>query len=117
MPAVSDDEKLDKQRTSERARGARKKREAHRWVREARAIGLVIVLVSTTALLTQSSPALPGDDISAGGLVGWSLTEGLRGTLGNVGVWLVTLAGIPVGVLFVTQVSYGAISRVVASRL
>src|SRR5205814_61719 len=43
------------------------------------AVGLVIVLVSTTALLTQSSPALPGDDISAGGLVGWSLTEGLRG--------------------------------------
>ena len=191
MPAVSDDEKLDKQRTSERARGARKKKEAHRWVREARAIGgfviaafalvalatfrahaaggygpsgpighwlawalfqtfgyaaflfplllglwagstfvrplvprgwapavgLVIVLVSTTALLTQSSPALPGDDISAGGLVGWSLTEGLRGTLGNVGAWLVPLAGIPVGVLFVTQVSYGAISRVVASRL
>jgi S-DNA-T family DNA segregation ATPase FtsK/SpoIIIE len=194
MPAVSDDERLDKpsgQRTSERARGARKKKEAHRWMREARAIGgfviaafalvalatyrahatsgygpsgpighwlawalfqtfgyaaflfplllglwagstfvrplvprgwapavgLVIVLVSTTALLTQSSPALPGDDISAGGLVGWSLTEGLRGTLGNVGAWLVPLAGIPVGVLFVTQVSYGAISRVVASRL
>jgi S-DNA-T family DNA segregation ATPase FtsK/SpoIIIE len=209
MPAVSDDAKLDRpdkggkgprspggverngQRPADRPRGARKKKEAHRWVREARAIGgfviaafglvalatyranaaggygpsgpighwvawalfqgfgyaaflfplllcllavgtfvrplvprgwapavgLAIVLVSTTALLTQSSPALPDDDIRAGGIVGSGLVESLRATLGNVGAWLVPLAGIPVGVLFVTQVSYGAISRVVASRL
>src|SRR5204863_8109826 len=186
MPAV-----FNGHRAADRPRGARKKKEAHRWVREARAIGgyviaafglvalatyrataaggygpsgpighwlawalfqafgyaaflfplllgllatstfvrplvprgwapavgLVIVLISTTALLTQSSPALPGDDISAGGFIGFGLIEALRGTLGNVGAWLVPLAGMPVGVLFVTQVSYGAISRVVASRL
>ncbi|HEV8141968.1 MAG TPA: DNA translocase FtsK 4TM domain-containing protein [Methylomirabilota bacterium] len=200
MPAASDDSKFGERpggserngkRTGERMRGARKKKEAHRWVREARAIGgsviaafalvalatyrasavdgygpsgpighwlawalfqafgyaaflfplllgllaastfvrplaprgwapvvgLAIVLVSTTALLTQSSPALPGDEILAGGVIGLGLSDGLRGTLGNVGAWLVPLAGIPVGVLFVTQVSYGAWSRIMASRL
>jgi DNA segregation ATPase FtsK/SpoIIIE, S-DNA-T family len=174
----------------DRPRGARKKKEAHRWVREARAIGLVvvaafalvalatyrahtaagygpsgpighylawtlfqacghaaflfplllallaagtfirplvprgfgpaigfaIVLIATTALLTLSSPALPGDDIRAGGLLGYGLVEALRGTIGNVGAWLVPFAALPIGLLFVTQVSYGAISRVVAVR-
>jgi S-DNA-T family DNA segregation ATPase FtsK/SpoIIIE len=174
-----------------RVRGVRKKKEAHRWVREARAIavgvvaafalvalatyrpstargygpsgpighylawalfemcgyaallfplllvlvaagtfmrplvrrglspmaGLAVVLVSTTALLTLSSPSLPGDDIQAGGLVGRGLVDALAATLGNVGAWLVPLAGIPIGLLFVTQVSYGALTRVLASRL
>jgi S-DNA-T family DNA segregation ATPase FtsK/SpoIIIE len=200
MPATSDDTKFGERpgrserngkRAGERMRGARKKKEAHRWVREARAIGgsviaafalvalatyrasavdgygpsgpighwlawallqafgyaaflfplllgllaastfvrplaprgwapvvgVAIVLVSTTALLTQSSPALPGDEILAGGVIGLGLSDGLRDTLGNVGAWLVPLAGIPVGVLFVTQVSYGAWSRIMASRL
>ena len=80
-------------------------------------VGLAIVLVSTTALLTQSSPALPGDDVQAGGIVGWSLSEGLRSTLGHAGAWLVPLAGLPVGLLFVTQISYAAVSRVMAARL
>ena len=210
MPAVSDDSRIDRPDKAprgdkadrparaarnghagkERGRGARKKKEAHRWVREARAIGVVVVgafalvalatyrpstaggygpsgpighylawtlfeacgyaaflfplllvflaagtfmrplvrrgvapilglavvLVSTTALLTLSSPSLPGDDIHAGGLVGQGLVSGLQATLGNVGAWLIPLAGIPVGLLFVTQVSYGAISRVLAAR-
>ncbi|MBM4441542.1 MAG: DNA translocase FtsK [Candidatus Rokubacteria bacterium] len=215
MPAVSDDEKstrpdkgpkhADKLERVDRApraernghppkdrpRGARKRKEAHRWVREARAIaavvlaafalvalatyrpagaggygpsgpighylawalfqacgyaaflfpllvallaagtfirplvprgwapagGLTIVLISTTALLTLSSPSLPGDDIRAGGLIGYGLAEGLLGTIGNVGAWLVPIAAMPIGVLFVTQVSYGAISRVLAARM
>ena len=206
MRAVSDDEKIAKpdrgarerperaerngHRAKDRPRGARKKKEAHRWVREARAIGtlviaafalvalatyrahpaggygpsgpighyigwtlfqacgyaaflfpllltllaagtfirplvprgwgpavgLVIVLIASTALLTLSSPALPGDDIRAGGLAGNALVDGLRSTLGNVGAWLVSLAMLPIGLLFVTQVSYGALSRVVAVR-
>jgi S-DNA-T family DNA segregation ATPase FtsK/SpoIIIE len=80
-------------------------------------MGLAIVLVSTTALLTQSSPALPGDDVQAGGIVGWSVAEGLRSTLGDAGAWLVPLAGLPVGLLFVTQISYAAVSRMLAARL
>ncbi len=86
----------------------------HGW---APAVGLGIFLISATALLTQSSPALPGDDVRAGGLIGWGLVKGLRSTLGNVGAWLIPIAGIPVGLLFITQVSYGAISRVMAARL
>jgi S-DNA-T family DNA segregation ATPase FtsK/SpoIIIE len=81
------------------------------------AIGLAIVLVATTGLLTLSSAALPGEEIHAGGYVGFWLVEGLRATIGHVGAWLVPLAALPVGVLFVTQVSYGAIMRFVAARL
>src|SRR5438105_3429118 len=81
------------------------------------AVGLAVVLVATTALLTQSSPALPGDDVHAGGLVGWGVASGLRATLGNAGAWLVPIAAIPVGLLFITQVSYAVISRVIAARL
>jgi S-DNA-T family DNA segregation ATPase FtsK/SpoIIIE len=197
MSPVSDDEKLEGKaarnghRASDRPRGARKKKEAHRWVREARAIGalviaaftvvalatyranaaggygpsgpighylawalfqafgyagflfplllalwaastfirplmprgwapavgLAIVLVATTALLTQSSPALPEEEVRAGGLIGFYLVAGLRSTIGHVGAWLVPLAALPVGILFVTQVSYGAITRVIAARL
>jgi S-DNA-T family DNA segregation ATPase FtsK/SpoIIIE len=81
------------------------------------AVGLALVLVSSTAILTQSSPALPGEDVQAGGVIGWGLVEGLRSTLGDAGAWLIPLAGLPVGMLFVTQVSYGAVSRVLAARL
>jgi S-DNA-T family DNA segregation ATPase FtsK/SpoIIIE len=81
------------------------------------AVGLTIVLIATTALLTQSSSSLPEDDVLAGGIVGWGLVEGLRSTLGHVGAWLVPLAALPVGLLFITQVSYGAITRVLAARM
>src|SRR5258708_3871591 len=190
MPAVSDEKKLDDKadkvkrnghRVSDKPRGARKKKEAHRWVREARAIGalviaaftvvalatyrpgaaggygpsgpighhlawtlfqafgyagflfplllalwaastfirplmprgwapaigLAIVLVATTGLLTQSSPALPGEEIRAGGLIGFGLVEALRVTIGNVGACLGPLAALPVGIPFVTQAAYG----------
>ena len=80
-------------------------------------VGLAIVLIATTAILTQSSPALPGDDVTAGGVIGWALVEGLRSTLGNAGAWLIPLAAIPVGLLFITQVSYAVVSRVLAARL
>ena len=80
-------------------------------------IGLAIVLIAATALLTQSSSSLAEDDVLAGGLVGWGLVEALRSTLGHAGAWLVTIAAVPVGLLFITQVSYGAISRVMATRL
>jgi S-DNA-T family DNA segregation ATPase FtsK/SpoIIIE len=81
------------------------------------AVGIAIVLVATTGLLTQASPALAEDDVRAGGALGWALVEGLRSTLGHVGAWLVPIAALPVGLLFITQVSYGAVTRVLASRL
>ncbi len=78
-------------------------------------VGVVVLLASVTALLARltgaTGPAPPG------GLVGWAIDEGLRATLGEVGAWLLPLAGVPVGVLFVTQVSYGALSRLAGARL
>ncbi len=83
--------------------------------------GLAVLLLSASGLLTQTAatlapPAL-GESVDAGGVVGWGLVETLHLTLGGVGTWLVLLAGIPIGVLFLTQVSYAALARVVASRL
>jgi S-DNA-T family DNA segregation ATPase FtsK/SpoIIIE len=79
--------------------------------------GVAIVLASATALLAQTTGAAAGGQVRYGGLTGWAITEGLRATLGEVGAWLLPLAGIPVGLLFITQVSYGALSRVTAARL
>ena len=45
------------------------------------------------------------------------VSESLRATVGTVGAWIVLLALIPVGILFVTQVSYGGLSRAAGARL
>ncbi|OLC37854.1 MAG: hypothetical protein AUH81_05405 [Candidatus Rokubacteria bacterium 13_1_40CM_4_69_5] len=82
-------------------------------------IGLVLLMLSATGLLTQAVSVLTDGRtrILTGGRVGWAVDETLRAALGEAGAWLVLLAGVPVGVLFVTQVSYGAISRMVRARL
>src|SRR5262249_60318330 len=83
--------------------------------------GLAVLLVSAASLLTQTAATLaapaPGEWVDAGGLVGWALVEALRLGLGGVGTWLVLLAGVPIGVLFLTQVSYAALARVVSARM
>ena len=83
--------------------------------------GLAVLLLSATGLLTQTaatlSPAAPSEGVEAGGIIGWGLVETLHLALGGVGAWLVLLAGIPIGVLFLTQVSYGALARVASARI
>jgi DNA segregation ATPase FtsK/SpoIIIE, S-DNA-T family len=79
--------------------------------------GLALVVASLTALLDQLSGPSAAPAIRQGGLVGWLVAESLRQTLGDVGAWLVPLAGVPVGFLFVTQTSYATLARVVATRL
>jgi DNA segregation ATPase FtsK/SpoIIIE, S-DNA-T family len=83
--------------------------------------GVAVLLLSATGILTQTamtlSPPAPDETVIAGGLVGWGLVESLRLALGGVGAWLVLLAGIPIGVLFLTQVSYAALTRVVMARV
>jgi S-DNA-T family DNA segregation ATPase FtsK/SpoIIIE len=83
--------------------------------------GLAVLLVSATGLLTQTSavlsPPAPGEHAETGGLVGWALVEALHLALGDVGTWLVLLAGIPIGVLLLTRVSYAAFARAASSRL
>jgi DNA segregation ATPase FtsK/SpoIIIE, S-DNA-T family len=84
-------------------------------------IGVAVLLLSATGLLTQTamtvSPPAPDEWIITGGLVGWAMVEALRLALGGVGAWLVLLAGVPIGVLFLTQVSYAALARVVMARV
>src|SRR2546425_4349257 len=81
--------------------------------------GVGIIVLSATGLLAETSVLLapPTDHAGAGGFVGWTVVGGLRTSLGEVGAWLVLIAGVPIGVLFITQVSYGAISRMVNTRL
>jgi len=84
-------------------------------------VGLAVLLLSATGLLTQTamavSPPAPDERVITGGLIGWGIVEALQLALGGVGTWLVLLAGIPIGVLFLTQVSYAALVRVVLARL
>jgi DNA segregation ATPase FtsK/SpoIIIE, S-DNA-T family len=75
--------------------------------------GLGVLLLSATGLLTQSAHVIGGAAlrIERGGLLGWAAAGALRETVGEVGAWVILLAGLPVGVLFITQVSYAALSR------
>jgi DNA segregation ATPase FtsK/SpoIIIE, S-DNA-T family len=83
--------------------------------------GLGVLLLSATGLLAQTAatlaPPAPDERVVAGGLVGWGLVEAFQLALGGVGTWLVLFAGLPIGILFLTQVSYGALGRVTLRHL
>jgi S-DNA-T family DNA segregation ATPase FtsK/SpoIIIE len=83
--------------------------------------GLAVLLLSAAGLLTQAamtlSPPASEERVVTGGLVGWGIVEAFQVALGGVGTWLVLLAGIPIGVLFLTQVSYAALARLLLARL
>ena len=49
--------------------------------------------------------------------MGWAVSEALRLSIGTVGTWIVLLALIPLGVLFVTRIPYGVLSRDAAGPL
>ncbi len=79
--------------------------------------GLVLLLISGTGILARASDTLAEYHLHRGGVMGWAVSEALRISVGTVGTWLVLLAVIPVGVLFVTQISYGVLSRALGARL
>jgi len=85
------------------------------------AIGLGLLIAAATGLLAQSadSPAAVAGRpaLLHGGLVGRGLADGLNAAVGSVGTWLLLVAAVPLGVLFMTQVSYGALSRIASARL
>jgi S-DNA-T family DNA segregation ATPase FtsK/SpoIIIE len=85
-----------------------------RWLSFA---GIAILIASATALLDLLPNAMDGSTMSQGGVLGWALGQALALSVGHVGSWLVPLAMIPVGLLLMTQVSYAALTRVVAARL
>jgi S-DNA-T family DNA segregation ATPase FtsK/SpoIIIE len=77
--------------------------------------GLGALLVSVTGMLAQIYDR-PAADVLTGGIVGWGVSEALRGSVGTVGTWIVLLTLTCVGVLFVTQVSYGGLSHLFRVR-
>ncbi|MGH7313257.1 MAG: DNA translocase FtsK 4TM domain-containing protein, partial [Candidatus Rokuibacteriota bacterium] len=79
--------------------------------------GLGVLLLSATGLLTEAVPLWIPEEAAAGGLVGWGLAQILDAAVGRVGTWLILLAGMPIGVLCVTQISYAALSRALSARL
>ncbi len=80
-------------------------------------VGLALLVTSATGMLARASDTLAAYRIHKGGLMGWGVSEGLRLSVGTVGTWIILLALVPVGILFVTQVSYGALSRALGARL
>jgi S-DNA-T family DNA segregation ATPase FtsK/SpoIIIE len=80
-------------------------------------VGLGLLLISATGILARASDTLAEYRLHKGGLLGWAVSEALARSVGTVGAWIILLAIIPVGVLFVTQISYGVLSRAVGARL
>jgi DNA segregation ATPase FtsK/SpoIIIE, S-DNA-T family len=79
--------------------------------------GLGVLLLSATGLLTEAAPLWTSEEAVAGGLLGWGLAQMLTAAVGRVGAGLVLVAGVSIGVLCVTQISYGALSRALGARL
>ncbi len=88
-------------------------RVAHGWQAGA---GLLILLISATGILARASDTLAEYRMHMGGVVGWAVSEGLRLSVGTVGTWIILLALIPLGVLFVTRIPYSVLSRGLRAR-
>ncbi|HEX9749495.1 MAG TPA: DNA translocase FtsK [Methylomirabilota bacterium] len=88
-------------------------RVAHGWQAGA---GLLILLVSATGVLARASDTLAEYRLHKGGVVGWAVSEGLVVSIGTAGTWIILLALIPVGVLFVTRIPYSVLSRTLRAR-
>jgi DNA segregation ATPase FtsK/SpoIIIE, S-DNA-T family len=88
-------------------------RMAHGWQA---AVGLAILLVSATGILARASDSLTEFRVHKGGVVGWAVSESLRLSIGAVGTWIILLALIPLGVLFVTRIPYSVLSRTLRAR-
>src|SRR5262249_30031533 len=78
--------------------------------------GPAILLLGATGIFARASDTASIYRIHRGGVLGWAVSETLRLTVGTVGTWIVLLALLPVGVLFVTQISYGVLSRALGAR-
>ena len=79
--------------------------------------GLLLLLVSATGMLARASAALGPPRLHKGGIMGLGVSEALERSVGMVGAWIILVALVPVGVLFVTQVPYTVISRALGIRL
>jgi S-DNA-T family DNA segregation ATPase FtsK/SpoIIIE len=81
------------------------------------ALGLALLLISATGILTRMSDTLSEQRIHKGGVLGWAVSEALRASVGTVGAWLILLVLIPVAVLFITRISLHVMSSALGARL
>ena len=81
------------------------------------AAGLGLLLISVTGILTRLSDTLEVQRIHKGGVLGWTVSEALRASVGSVGTWIILLAIVPVAVLFITRVSLHVMSQAIGRRL
>src|SRR5919201_1544551 len=79
--------------------------------------GLGLLVVSVTGILARTPETLSPYRIHKGGVIGRGVSEALRLSVGTVGTWINLAALIPVGVLFVTRISYGVLSRALRARV
>src|SRR5262249_58626851 len=80
-------------------------------------LGLALLLVSATGILTRVSDTLSEQRIHKGGVLGWGVSEALRASVGTVGAWIILLVLIPTASLLITRVSLHAMSRALGSGL
>ncbi len=80
-------------------------------------VGLLCLLVSVTGLFARASETVDKFQLHKGGVLGWGVMSLLKGSVGEVGAILVLLTLIPLGVLFLTQISYAVLSRAAAMRM
>ena len=81
------------------------------------ALGLGLLLIGVTGILTRLSDTLSEQRIHKGGVLGWAVSDALRASVGTVGAWIVLVALIPVAVLFITRLSLRSMGRMVGERL
>src|SRR5207244_2203234 len=73
-------------------------------------IGLALLLISDTRILTRMSDTLLEQRIHKGGVLGWAVSEALRASVGTGGAWIILLVLIPVAVLLITRISLHVMS-------
>ena len=73
-------------------------------------LGLALLLISATGILTRMSDTLLEQRIHKGGVLGWAVSEALRASVGTVGAWIILLVLIPVAVLLITRISLHVMS-------
>ncbi|HEV8530071.1 MAG TPA: DNA translocase FtsK 4TM domain-containing protein, partial [Methylomirabilota bacterium] len=80
-------------------------------------LGLALLLISATGILTRMSDTLSEQRIHKGGVLGWAVSEALRASVGTVGAWIILLVLIPVAMLLITRISLHVMSSALGARL
>ena len=80
-------------------------------------LGLALLLISATGILTRMSDTLSEQRIHKGGVLGWAVSEALRASVGTVGAWIILLVLVPVAMLLITRISLHVMSSALGARL